>query len=51
LVAWITRDKVQHSTQVKITFTLPEPVAAQLVAKLNEAGHGQMHWLEMDKAV
>ena len=42
---------VQHTAQVEMTFTLPEPAAAQLVAKLNEAGHGQMRWLEVDEAV
>jgi hypothetical protein len=34
-----------------MTFTLPEPAAASLVAKLNEAGHGQMRWLEVIEAV
>jgi hypothetical protein len=40
---------VQHSAQVEITFTLPEPAAASLVAKLNEACHGQMRWLEVEE--
>jgi len=31
-----------------MTFTLPEPAATPLVAKLNEVGHGQMRWLDMD---
>jgi hypothetical protein len=34
-----------------MSFTLPEPAAAPLVAKLTEAGHGQMRWLEVDEAV
>jgi uncharacterized YigZ family protein len=42
---------VQHTAQVEMSFTLPEPAAAPLVAKLNEAGHGQMCWLEVDEAV
>jgi putative IMPACT (imprinted ancient) family translation regulator len=46
-----TLGQVQHSAQVEITFTLPEPAAASLVAKLNEACHGQMRWLEVDEAV
>ncbi|TXT40353.1 MAG: hypothetical protein FD135_1377 [Comamonadaceae bacterium] len=46
-----TLGQVQHSTQVEMTFTLPEPAADPLVAKLNEAGHGQMRWLEVDAAV
>ena len=45
-----TLGKVQHGAQVEMTFTLPEPAAAPLVAKLNEAGHGQMCWLEVDDA-
>ena len=45
-----TLGQVQHSAQVEMTFTLPEPAAAPLVAKLNEAGHGQIRWLEVDEA-
>lgn len=45
-----TLGQVQHTAQVEMTFTLPEPAAAPLVAKLNEAGHGQMCWLEVDDA-
>lgn len=45
-----TPGHVQHSTQAGITFALPEPAAASLVVKLNEAGHGQMRWLEVDEA-
>lgn len=41
---------VQHTAQVDMTFTLPESAAAPLVTKLNEAGHGQMCWLEVDEA-
>ncbi|HEY8906054.1 MAG TPA: DUF1949 domain-containing protein [Rhodoferax sp.] len=43
-------DQVQHAAQVEMSFTLPEPAAASLVAKLNDAGHGQMRWLEVDEA-
>lgn len=45
-----TLGQVQHKTQVEMTFTLPEPAATSLVAKLNEAGHGQMRWLGVDEA-
>jgi len=45
-----TLGQVQHSTQVEMIFTVPEPAATALVAKLNEAGHGQMLWLEVDEA-
>lgn len=45
-----TLGQVQHKTQVEMTFTLPEPAATPLVAKLNEAGHGQMRWLGVDEA-
>jgi len=44
-----TLGQVQHTAQVEMTFTLPEPAAAPLVAKLNEAGHGQMRWLGLDE--
>lgn len=45
-----TLGQVQHTAQVEMTFTLPEPAATSLVAKLNEAGHGQMRWLGVDEA-
>jgi uncharacterized YigZ family protein len=45
-----TLGQVQHSAQVEMSFTLPESSSAPLVAKLNEAGHGQMRWLEADEA-
>jgi Domain of unknown function (DUF1949) len=45
-----TLGQVQHAAQVEMTFTLPEPAAASLVANLNEAGHGQIRWLEVDEA-
>lgn len=45
-----TLGQVQHKTQVEMTFTLPEPAATSLVAKLNEASHGQMRWLGVDEA-
>ena len=44
-----TLGQVQHTAQVEMTFTLPEPAAASLVARLNEAGHGQMCWHEVDE--
>jgi uncharacterized YigZ family protein len=45
-----TLGRVQHTAQVEMMLTLPEPAAAPLVAKLNEASHGQMRWLGVDKA-
>jgi hypothetical protein len=45
-----TLGQVQHTAQVEMTFTLPEPAAAPLVDKLNEAGHEQMRWLRVDEA-
>ena len=45
-----TLSQVQRNAQVDMTFTLPKPAAAPLVAKLNEAGHGRMRWLEVDDA-
>jgi putative IMPACT (imprinted ancient) family translation regulator len=46
-----TLGPVQHGAQVEMSFTLPEPAAAPLVTKLNEAGHGPMRWLEVIEAV
>jgi uncharacterized YigZ family protein len=46
-----TLGQVQHSAQVEMGFILPEPAAAPLVAKLNEAGHGQLRWFEVIEAV
>jgi len=45
-----TLGQVQHSSQVEMSFPLPETAAAALVVKLNEAGHGQMCWLGGDEA-
>jgi len=45
-----TLSQVQHAAQVGMTFTLPEPAAVPLVAKLNEAGHGHIHWISVDDA-
>jgi len=45
-----TLDQVQHTAQVEMTFTLSEPAAASLIAQLNEAGHGQIRWIEVDEA-
>jgi len=45
-----TLGQVQHNAQVEMSFTLPEPAAASLVAKLNETGHGQLRCLELDEA-
>lgn len=36
---------VKHAAAVEMTFTLPQDVAAGLVADLNEAGHGHIAWL------
>lgn len=44
-----TLGQVQHSTQVEMTITLPEPATAPLVAKLNEASQGQMRLLEINE--
>lgn len=48
-VAAGTLGQVQHTAQVEMTFTLPDPATAPLVAKLNEAGRGQMIWLGVDE--
>jgi uncharacterized YigZ family protein len=37
---------VVHGAAVEAGFTLPEPAAAALVARLNEAGQGALEWLD-----
>lgn len=37
--------EVQHDSLVVLRFALPEPLAAPLVARLNEAGQGRLAWL------
>lgn len=41
---------VVHGAEVELGFSLPEPAAAGLVAKLNEAGQGRLVWLEDGQA-
>jgi uncharacterized YigZ family protein len=36
---------VQHAADVAMTFTIPQDAATELVAGLNEAGHGHIAWL------
>lgn len=43
--AGATLEDVQHTAHVDMTFTIPQDAAAQLVAGLNEAGHGHIIWL------
>jgi hypothetical protein len=45
-----TLGDVQHGAQVAMAFALPEMMAAALVAKLNEAGHGQVLWIKDEDA-
>jgi uncharacterized YigZ family protein len=37
---------VEHGTQVAFSFSLPEPAAADLRARLGELAHGQLAWLD-----
>lgn len=37
---------VVHGALVEFVFSLPEAAAAALVARLNEACHGRIGWLE-----
>jgi uncharacterized YigZ family protein len=41
-------DNVAHSDHVQFEFSLPENAAAQLVHRLNEAGHGRIQWITPD---
>lgn len=47
-MAGATLDDVKHSDRVEMAFTLAEESAASLVARLNEAGHGLILWLDDD---
>ena len=40
---------VEHGTFVQLDFSLPETAANELVALLNEAGHGQIVWRNAGK--
>lgn len=44
--AGATLDEVAHGDDVAFAFSLPETVAAALVARLNEAGNGRVVWAE-----
>lgn len=37
---------LEYGTYVEIDFSLPETAAAGLIAELNEAGRGQIVWLD-----
>lgn len=39
-------EAVDHTHQVQARFSLPEPAAPPLVARLNEAGQGRLVWLD-----
>jgi hypothetical protein len=40
--------EVMHNSLVSLHFELPETQAADLVARLNESGRGQLVWLDTD---
>lgn len=39
-------DAVRHGDEVEFDFSLPAPAAAELRARLNEAGQGRVRWVE-----
>lgn len=39
---------IEHGTYVEIDFSLPETAVNELVALLNESGHGQIVWRDGD---
>ena len=45
-IAGATLDQVAHGELVTFDFSLAETDAAALVARLNEAGHGRIAWLD-----
>ena len=49
-LAQATLGEVVHGEQVRVAFSLSEARAADLVSRLNEAGHGKLVWLEPEDA-
>ena len=47
-LAGATLDHVVHSDHVRFEFSLPDSAAAQLIHRLNEAGHGRIQWIVPD---
>jgi uncharacterized YigZ family protein len=45
--AGATLGEVQHGQRVEMAFTLPAHTAAALVARLNDAGSGQLVWMDL----
>ncbi|ELX13442.1 putative IMPACT protein [Janthinobacterium sp. HH01] len=41
-------DNVTHSDEVRFEFSLADSAAAQLISRLNEAGHGRIQWIAPD---
>ncbi|HSV50600.1 MAG TPA: YigZ family protein [Burkholderiaceae bacterium] len=40
--------QVQHGSLVELQFSLPQPVAAAFVERINEAGQGRVGWMPVD---
>jgi uncharacterized YigZ family protein len=47
--AGATLDNVAHGDNVRFDFSLPEGDAAALTARLNEAGHGRIFWIDPEE--
>src|SRR5471030_2825820 len=47
-LAGATLDHVAHSDHVRFEFNLADNAAAQLIHRLNEAGHGRIQWIAPD---
>jgi uncharacterized YigZ family protein len=45
-LAGATLEQVEHQQEVLFAFHLPEDKADALVARLNEAGSGRIHWID-----
>jgi len=37
---------VQHQASVQLQWSIPEPQAAALVARINDGGQGRIDWLK-----
>ncbi|SEO58041.1 Uncharacterized protein family UPF0029 [Duganella sp. CF517] len=41
-------DNVSHADDVRFEFSLADNAAAPFIARLNEAGHGRIQWIDPD---
>lgn len=49
-LAGASLDEVAHADTVRFVFSLAENAAGELIARLNEAGHGRILWIEDEES-